>query len=109
MQRRGRTTGRYRVRLILLALLGLSLLLWLSLGILLIVHADSPQNSGENATLLEYKDVCIQCHRRVFTDDNNPSTRHSPGGLNFSDQKFPAVHLQTYSGGSALKPASWIP
>jgi len=92
MQRRGRITWNYRVRVILLVLLGMSIMLWLSLGILLIVHADSPQNARESGYLVGYKDICIQCHRRVFTNDNSSFPHHSPSGLNVFEQ--PTTFLQ---------------
>ena len=92
MQRRGRITWNYRIRWILLVLLGMSIMLWLSLGILLIVHADSPQNARESGYLIGYKDICTQCHRRVFTSDKSSNPHHGPSGLNVFEQ--PTTFLQ---------------
>ena len=109
MQKRGRTTWSYRARLIILALLGISILLWLSLGILLIVHADSPQNANQSSALIEYKDICIQCHRRVFSGNNVSIIHHRPKGLNISVDKEPAIYLQANLGGNLFTKAASLP
>lgn len=106
MQTRGRIPWSNRVRLILLALLGISILLWLSLGILLIVHADSPQNANQSGALIEYKDICIQCHRRVMTENPIVFTQQDPKGLNILMEKVPAINLLAKLGGNLLEAAA---
>jgi len=109
MQRRGRFTWGYRVRLILLALLGISIILWLSLGILLIVRADSPQNDSQNSTIFGYRDICIQCHRRVFIENDSTYTQSNPSGWIVSNQSFPTVHPHANFEGNPSKPVSLLP
>ena len=109
MQKRGRITWSYRVRLILLALLGMSIILWLSLGILLIARADSPQNDSQNSTLFSYRDICIQCHRRVFIENDSTYTHSNPSGWTVSNGNFPTVHPQANFEENPFKPVSLLP
>ena len=109
MQKRGRITWSQRVRVILLVLFGMSIILWLSLGILLIVRADSPQNDRQSSTLFGYRDLCIQCHRRVFIENKSTFTHRNPSGWNVSDQNFPTVHQQANLGGNPIQPVSLLP
>lgn len=109
MQKRGRIAWSKRVRVILLFLFGISIILWLSLGILLIVRADSPQNDTQSSTLFGYRDLCIQCHRRVFIENNSTFTHRNPSGWNISEQNFSTVHQQANLGGSPIQPVSLLP